>query len=147
LKALRLILIILVLGLLAACSPGKSEIHVSQAWVRPASDGMAVTGAYLLIENRGNGDDRLLSVSSPIANRVEMHETRVENDIASMHPQDHGLLIPAGETVEFRPSGLHLMVLDFQGEIVLGNTVSFTLNFEQAGSITVEAVVADTMPE
>jgi len=49
--------------------------------------------------------------------------------------------LPAGETVELKPGGLHIMLLDLAGPLTEGTTVTLTLEFERAPSQTVQAEV------
>jgi len=124
-----------------------SNITVEQAWIRPADAGASVTGAFLTIENTGNGEDRLLSVITSVADVIEIHETRVVNDIAAMIPQEDGVVIPANQIIRFQPGGLHLMVLNVSEALEEGRTVELTLVFESGLEMTIEALVSLQAPQ
>ena len=53
-------------------------IVVTQAWSRATPGGAKVAGGYLIIENRGQMTDRLLSGSAEAAKKVEIHEMALE---------------------------------------------------------------------
>lgn len=147
-KRFYLLFALLLLTFLSACGgPPSRSVNVTNAWLRPTSEGMAISGAYLTIQNNGNVDELLIEVSSEIAGAVEIHETQVINDIASMVPHEDGLLILAGQSIEFRPGGLHLMLLNLNTALELGETVEFTLRFESGLIVQVEAQVAEQAPE
>ncbi len=49
--------------------------------------------------------------------------------------------LPAGESVELRPGGYHVMLLDLVAPLEVGSTIEITLEFENATSATVNAEV------
>lgn len=53
--------------------------------------------------------DRIISISSTLADRVELHATIVKDGMATMQKLD-SVELPAGQTVEFKPGGMHVMV-------------------------------------
>lgn len=128
---------------LVGCGPdGDPSLTVSdaQAAVPLAGSSQLV----LQISNDGDGDDRLLEVTTDAALGVELHETRIEDGIATMVSLD-AIDLPAGETVRFRPGGLHLMLLGPDDEVVLGARFPVTLTFDRSEPITVTAEVRDLL--
>lgn len=137
---------------------------IANAWVRPilietSSDGQmggmegmstnnGVTGAYMVIENRGGTADRLISVTSEAATTIEMHQTQIdEAGIMRMRPQPDGIEIPALTTVEVKPGGYHLMLTGMTQSLELGQSINLSLTFASGGTFEVSAVVADYAPE
>jgi len=116
--------------------PG-TNIVVTQAWSRATPHGSTVAGGYLTIENKGSAAERLLSASTPVAKKIEIHEMAVTDGIMTMRPIEDGLSIKSGDTVKFLPGGLHLMIIGLNGPLVQGDKVSVTLRFEKAGEIVV----------
>ncbi len=113
------------------------SLGVSQAVVRPGAAG-ANTAAYLLLVNHAANTDRLLSASSPIAGRVEIHEhIKTDTGLVAMRRVDAPLALQGQGQLAFEPSGLHLMAFDLNRPLVSGETVPITLNFEQAGPVEV----------
>ena len=62
--------------------------------------------------------------------------------VMSMQPQQ-SVEIPASDTVEFKPGGLHVMLINLNQDLALGNTILLTLKFEKAGEITLEVPVEE----
>ncbi|MFC6489289.1 copper chaperone PCu(A)C [Nitratireductor sp. GCM10026969] len=118
------------------------KLEIGQPWARATPPGASTGGGFLTITNEGDTPDRLVSAASPIADRVEIHEMTVTDDVMKMRPVPDGVEIPAGETVELKPGALHVMFLDLIGPIEQGKPVPVTLDFEKAGSIDVEMTVA-----
>lgn len=115
--------------------------------MRPVSAGMSVGGAYFTVENSGTADDRLTHITTEIAAVAEIHETQVVNNVASMVAHDEGLLIPAGQNVSLRPGSLHLMLMNLNQAVNLGDTGMLTLHFESGQILLVEVIVAEQAPE
>lgn len=138
----RLVLLsaaIIVVNALVACS-GTATPTIEGAWARPAAAG-AETAAYLTIKGPGGQADALVSASSPDAAMVELHEATTDaTGMMGMHPIDH-LDIHAGEAVELKPGGFHLMVMGLAKELAVGGTLQLELVFENAGKVVVEAEV------
>jgi len=142
----------LLLGPLLACSgpapsstlgPGTPDLHVSSALSSAPIAG--ASQLVLSVENRGDGDDRLLRAESDAALAVEVHRTVVEDDGRAFMRMLDDVLIPAGETVAFRPGGLHLMVVVPDERVVLGGTFEVTLHFERTGPITLTVAVVELL--
>lgn len=97
----------------------------------------AMTGAgYVTITNNGDETDTLIAVEADFP-RVEIHDTKVENDVASMF-QVEGVVVEPGDTVTFAPGGKHIMFMGLEGDpFEEGETVDATLIFEKAGRLEV----------
>jgi uncharacterized protein YcnI/copper(I)-binding protein len=128
-------------GHAAAGEAAAGDIVVSDFWARATLPNQKVGGGYMVITNNGAEDDRLVSMASPVSGEVEVHEMSMENDIMRMRPLEEGIAIPAGETVELAPGGLHVMFQELEGGFVEGETVPVTLTFEKAGEVTLELPV------
>ena len=105
---------------LAGCDPGTPAIEVGDAWSRPTAaadeppreQGTTAPGVvYLTIENTGDGDDRLLSVTTPVCEAPELHRSVLVDDRMRMELVEDGIAIPAGGRVTLEPGGLHVMLL------------------------------------
>lgn len=130
----------LALGL-AACGPApvanQRGMIVEKAWMRATPPGAPVAGAYLTLRNSGDEPDRLLSIRSPAAREVQIHEVRHEAGIARMRPLSDALPIAADSTVTMRPGGMHLMFLGPVRPLAEGTRVPATLQFERAGTVEI----------
>ncbi len=153
----RLAVALLVTGLLGACGQrdaapattgastegGSPSIVVSEAWVRQPPPSAAVAGAYLTLRNDGSAPDRLVSVTTPAAGRVEIHEMQMADGMMRMRELADGLVLPAGSATALAPGGNHLMLIDPQQPLEPGTTIDATLTFERAQPLD---VVFDVRP-
>lgn len=113
-------------------------VKVDSAWVRGTVAAQKATGAFMRITS--NADARLLSAESPVAGVVEIHEMAMENDVMRMR-QVPGLDLSAGRTLELKPGGYHVMLMDLKQPLKAGEMVPITLVFEDGASQRFSLVV------
>ncbi len=104
-------------------------------WARAAGAGQPNSAAYILIVNPGPEDDHLLSASTDAAETVELHEMVMNGDVMEMSPLEDGIHIPHHSAVVLQPGGLHVMLIGLTQELVDGEEITITLNFEHAGEL------------
>ena len=113
------------------------SINISAPFTRATLPNAPVGGGFLTIENTGDTDDRLVSVTAKVSGDVQLHEMAMEGDVMKMRELPDGIVIPAGETVTLAPGGLHIMFMGLNQAFVEGETVTVTLTFEKAGTVEV----------
>lgn len=111
-------------------------IAVSGGWVRAAGEGVRMSAGYATISNTGEEPDRIVALTSPIAEAVELHESVEENGRSMMRPVT-GLEVPAGGEISLAPGGYHLMLIGVAAPLVEGESYDITITFETAGELTV----------
>lgn len=128
---------------MAANNPGgfetvsAGELELAAGFTKAMLPGQPVGGGFVTITNKGGEDDKLVSATSDKAGEVQLHEMAMEGDVMKMRQLNDGIAIPAGETVELKPGGLHLMFFKVSEPFKEGETVNVTLTFEKAGSVDV----------
>ena len=124
-------------------SASSADITIRQAWSRATPKGASVAAGYLTIENHGDTVDRLLSVSSPVARKVEIHETLEAGGIMRMRPAKDGLAIPPHGKLVLAQGGSHLMFLQLMAPFSEGGRVPVSLDFERAGRMDTSLEVGE----
>ena len=114
------------------------DLRIGHPWSRATPPTAKVGAGYLSIANQGTSPDRLVAASSPAAGRVEIHEMRMDGGVMRMREVPQGLSVPAGQRVELKPGGFHLMLLDLKAPLGEGAMVPLTLVFERAGRVDVD---------
>ena len=114
------------------------DIVIEQPWSRATP--VKVGGAYMTLRNNGNAADKLIKVTSPVAERVEIHETKIEGGMAMMRPVA-AIELKRRSSVQLKPGGLHVMLMGLQRPLKEGERIKLALTFERAGTIEVEARV------
>lgn len=141
------------------------NLEITDAWVRPATqiggDAMAtpasgqtemgmdpntvLSAAYFVIHNEGGEADKLMSAASEVAEAVELHNVKMENDVMTMFQVPY-IEVAADEHTTLKPGSYHVMLIGLKQDLKVGEHVSLTLNFEKAGSVTFEAEVREEAP-
>ena len=117
------------------------DLAVVEPWAR-ATIGQGKTGAaYLTIVNRGTAADRLIAVTTPAARMAQLHTHIMEGGVMKMRPVE-ALEIESQETTEFKPGGLHIMLMGLDRPLKKGESFPMTLTFEKAGKVAVAVTVA-----
>jgi copper(I)-binding protein len=104
-----------------------------------------VGGGFMTIINNGPEADTLISGSASFSKAFEIHEMSMKDGIMKMAELENGLTIPAGEAVELKPGGYHLMFITLSEQLKPDERRKATLKFEKAGEVEVEFVVRDIL--
>ena len=125
--------------LLLACSALQAQtVDVSGAWARATVTGQKGTGAFMSITAKDGA--KLVGVSSPVAGVAEVHEMKMDNDIMKMRAVPV-LELPAGQAVQLKPGGYHVMLMDLKQGLPKGSTVPLTLRLQDAQGVETSQVV------
>lgn len=114
------------------------QLEVNNAWARGTPEKAENGVAYVTIVSPTA--DRLVSVSSPAANKAELHTMTMAGMVMQMRPVA-GIDIPAGRPVSLKPGGEHIMLLGLHQPLREGQSFLLTLNFEKAGPRVVTVTV------
>jgi copper(I)-binding protein len=117
------------------------DIVIRHTWSAEAPAAAPVAAGFLEIINNGKTDDTLLKVTTDIAEVAQLHEMKMDGDVMKMGELKDGVPIPAGATVILKPMSLHIMFMKLKTHPKLGEHFKATLNFKNAGSISVDFVV------
>lgn len=113
------------------------SISVDNAWSRATAQSVDIGVGYLTIRNDGDTPDRLVSVSTPVADKAEIHQTQMVDGKMQMRPVPDGIPIPAKGTVTLEPAGYHLMLMGLKAPLQKGSTFGASVAFEHAGTVEV----------
>jgi copper(I)-binding protein len=163
-RTIRSLILILLIGSLVACAPAGPELQIEDVWARPGkvmegmsgqpaegdteeqhdmemAPGMVTSAVFMKLVNKGRQADRLVSAQTDVAKTVEIHETRMENEVMKMHHLPDGLEIPAKGEVVLKPGSYHVMLIGLTSELNVGDRFAVVLTFEKSGTMAVEAEV------
>ncbi|MGH8386370.1 MAG: copper chaperone PCu(A)C [Pseudomonas sp.] len=117
------------LSLIGMAWQASAQTQVDDAWVRATVTGQPSSGAFMTL--KADTDSKLVSVESPVAKLVQIHQSSMKDDVMSMQ-QVESVALPAGKAVSFDPHGYHIMLMDLTSQIKEGSTVPLTLTVENA---------------
>lgn len=116
------------------------DIEIVHPWARATHASATVAAGYIDVVNSGRSGDLLTGITTPLAERTEIHRSRIEGEVARMRSVE-SLPLEPGTTLDFEAEGLHFMFIGIQRPLQAGDRFPATLFFERAGPVNVEFVV------
>jgi copper(I)-binding protein len=113
--------------LLSWAGVSHAQVQVKDAWVRPAIQGQAATGAFMSLTSKEGA--RLVGATSAVAGVVEIHEMVMEGNVMKMRAVP-SIELPPGRSVELKPGGFHVMLMDLKRPLKVGERVPLELRIE-----------------
>lgn len=114
-----------ILTLLAGLA--QAQTTVADAWARGTVPQQQGTGAFMRITSPTGA--RLVGVTSPVAGMAEIHEMKMVDGVMKMSAVE-ALALPAGQAVELKPGGYHVMLMGLKQQLKGGESVPLTLTIE-----------------
>lgn len=109
------------------------KLKVEDAWVRATVSQQRSTGAFMQLT--ADKPLKLVAVSSPLTPMVEIHEMKMVDDgVMKMRAVD-AVPLPAGQLVELKPGGYHVMLMGLKAPLKVGEDVPLTLTVEDAAGV------------
>lgn len=128
----------------AAAADGPT-VRVKHVWVREAAPGVDVMAGYFVLENLTDSPLALTDVSSPEFASVMMHES-VQTGTQESMQEVAKIEIPAHGSVEFKPGGYHLMLMQPKKNLSAGDMVTLMLKFSDGSELAILANVRREAP-
>ena len=116
-------------------------VTIAEPWARATPPAATAGGVFAELTNSGGTSVRLTGGSTPVAERVEIHEMTMNGDVMQMRPLADGLEVPAGGGASLSAGGYHIMLLDLTEPLVEGARFPLTLTFSDGSSGTVTVTV------
>ena len=130
-------------GLPAACAQKSSAEapQISDVWIKATIPGSNVSAAYLRIKSAKTV--KLVKAETAVANIAELHSMNMKDGVMEMKAE-LAFNVPAGKTIELKPGGMHIMLMQVAKPIKAGDKVPLTLTFDTGGGnslvMNVEAI-------
>lgn len=123
------------------------HIKITGAYIpQPATP--SVAAAYFTVTETGSQADVLLSATSvPTSQASLMRETASGANAGTMTDIAGGLAIPADGAVALGPGGYHLMLTNPASPLTAGGSVTLTLRFKDAGTVTLNVPVTSLLSD
>ena len=104
-----------------------AEVTVKDAWVRGTVPAQKTSAGYLTLTS--TEDAKVVGATSPVARKAEIHASMMMGGVNHMHAVDM-IKLPAGQPVELKPGGQHVMLMQLNRQLVKGETVPIILTIE-----------------
>ncbi|MDF5752808.1 copper chaperone PCu(A)C [Spongiactinospora sp. TRM90649] len=118
--------------------PAGPALTVTDPWVKVTGEGM--TAAFGTLVNNTGAEVRVVSGTSPLSPKIELHEVVESGGKMVMRPKKGGFVIPARGTHELTPGGDHIMLMDITGKVEPGAEIPFTLTLDGGGTLRFTAI-------
>ncbi len=112
-----------------ASAASAQSVRVEGAWARATVPGQQSSGVFMTLT--AAAATQLVGASTPAAGASEIHEMAMQGDVMRMRPIE-SLALPAGQPVQLKSGGHHLMLLELKAPLVAGIQVPLELRFRDA---------------
>lgn len=141
----RLVLLLAAMLALASAYADGPSVRASHVWIRVSPPGVGVDAGYLTLENLTGKPLSLDKVSSPDFESVMIHQSIEKGGVESMQELPE-LALPSKGTVDFKPGGYHLMLMNPRKNLFPGDTVTLMLSFSDGSELAILAPVRRDAP-
>ena len=129
-----------VLALLAVSTGAWADVQATQAWSRFTAPSVPTGVVFMQLNNTGTKADALVSVSSPVAKKAEIHNHINDKGVMRMR-QVAKVDVPAGKSVSLQPGGFHVMLMGLKKPLKLNDSFPVTLKYQSGLTQKITATV------
>lgn len=124
-------------------APAKQEdaLSIDQAYAYETAEKQKTGAAFFVVNNISGENDRLIGVSSSIAEKTEIHTMEMAGENAMSMRKVESVEVNANSSVEFTPHGYHIMLVGLHEPLKADTEFTLNLTFEHAGEITLSVPV------
>ena len=130
-----------ILLILLCCQSAFADgIYLTNAWLRATPSGMASAAVYGTLVNSSTVDELVVSITSELADSAMLHRSVSEDGMTRMLHADE-ILIKAGTQVDFKPGGLHVMLIGLRQPLISGGNVPLRIKLKSGAEFSAMAKV------
>ena len=119
------------------------QLTIDHPYIEKPMPGMDSASGYLVLKNKGNKSDFLVSIETLFSKTIELHKMSMVNDVMKMTKIYGGLEIPPGEEIILKPGGYHIMFKKINKDLTVGEKLKAILKFKNTGKIIVNFEVEE----
>ncbi len=136
---------LLVASILASpLSYAKLDVMVHEPYARATPPTASTSAVFGEIVNRSNTDRFIISATTEVAGKVELHDVIKEGDVMKMR-QVPELKIPAKDKIILKPGSLHIMLFDLTKPLSENEEINVQVTFKNGEKQTFKAPVKKVM--
>ena len=138
------VLFLLAFAFVAAASAHEYKsgaIKIVHPWAAATPGGAKTGAAYLTIVNDGDKVLKLVKLSSPVAEKIEIHQMTMDKGIMRMRPLKEALEVASKSRVKLGHGDLHLMLEGLKTPLEEEDMVPLTLEFDDGSKVEVELYI------
>lgn len=115
-----------------AARQGTAVVH---PWAKGGARAGTAMPMYVVLENNGATQERLLEVSSPMADRIVINRLVREAGLIRAAELNE-VVLPPGGRLAFRPGERQITLIGARASIEPGSFIPLTFTFERGGKLT-----------
>lgn len=123
-----------------------ASIQASEAWARSTPPGVGASAAYLRLHNDSTQTLLITQVRSDVSGSAQLHEMTLQDGVMRMRHLSSGLSLKPGETVQLKPGGLHVMLMDLKQPLRPGQTVLLQFSISDGRELSIAVPVREQAP-
>lgn len=131
--------------LFSSFSFATESIKIHDPYARAVPPGQPNSAAFMQLENTSSIDLALTSALSSVSEVTELH-THTDVDGVMQMRQVESIALPAGETAELKPGGLHIMLIGLKQPLADGDQIDLTLSYSDGSATELTLPVRHVMP-
>ncbi|MDJ0832634.1 MAG: copper chaperone PCu(A)C [Gammaproteobacteria bacterium] len=117
-----------------------SQVLFKNGWIKQLPPVVPMRAGYMSIENNSEQQLEIIAFQSDAFERVEMHETLMQDGIMKMQEQE-SFILPARSRVELNPGGKHLMLISPKQAMQLGDDINLVVTFSDNSTQAIQLEV------
>ncbi|NNG97019.1 copper chaperone PCu(A)C [Gordonia araii] len=121
----------------------RTPLVLTEQWVKAAPQSDHMSALFGTLTNESDDEVRVVSGSTSVAKKVEMHEIVEQGGQTVMREVDGGFVVPARGRLELKPGANHIMLMGLRQSIAAGQAVTIELRTTDGAHLTVTALARD----
>ncbi|WP_417581481.1 copper chaperone PCu(A)C [Nitrincola sp.] len=131
--------------LFSSFSFATESVNIHEPYARAVPPGQPNSAAFMQLENTTETDLAVITAQSSVSEVAELH-THTDVDGVMQMRQVESIALPAGETTELKPGGLHIMLIGLKQPLADGDQIDLTLTFSDGSATELTLPVRHVMP-
>ena len=136
------ILLSLIISILLLQSCSKENYSIENAIMRLPLGAGTNSAAFFTLTNNTDEDIKIVSASSTLDAKIEVHNVSMMNGMMHMHEVEF-IEVGAHKSQEFKSGAYHIMMMGIKDQLKANDQVTITLELSSGESISFDATVTD----
>jgi copper(I)-binding protein len=123
-----------------AATTAAAPVTMKDPWVKAKDDDSRMTGVFGILVNNTDTELTVVSGTSTVSKKTELHEVADVDGKPVMRPKKGGFVIPAKGSHKLQPGSDHVMLMGLDKMVKPGDEVTVTLTLKDGRTLRFTAV-------
>lgn len=120
------------------------QIEIIEPYARAVTAAQTNSAVFMQLKNNTNTNFKIVNAKSNVSSVVELHTHINDNGVMRMR-RIPVIELPAQSTVDLKPGGLHIMLINLYEALAVGTIVELEIEFEDGSKSIIDAPVKKVM--